>query len=258
MLDKIVESCRFLLNNYPEAHACRTYLDSRLNEKSQERFQFGYFPDTNNIQVLNDLVGKEHLKTAEMYYSKIIEDSLFPRIIDVLYFENHPLIMPFRNAYGEIVALVGRSLLDDRERASKKIDKYKYTKNTANFRKGHYLFGLFENKQSIVDQNLVYVVEGQLDVVKAMEIGFTNIIALGTCHMNSYQFSVISRYTDNIILLLDNDDGGEKGRKSAVSRFGSLANIQNFYIPDGYKDIDEYITKTNIGSYEEVSFIVKG
>jgi DNA primase len=58
-------------------------------------------------------------------------------------------------------------------------------------------------------------------------------------------------------MLLDNDEAGETGRKNALNKFGHLANIRNFYIQDGYKDIDEYITKEKIGSYEEMSFVVK-
>lgn len=62
--------------------------------------------------------------------------------------------------------------------------------------------------------------------------------------MTSYQFSVISRYTDNIYLLLDNDEAGVKGRRTIRKKFGDFANIQNFYLPKEYKDIDEYFVKT--------------
>lgn len=258
MYEKIMESCRYLLDNYPEARDARTYLDSRLNSKSQANFQFGYFPGINNFKVLTDLVDESELHKLELFYTKNIEDSLFPRIINVLYFENYPVVMPFRDLYGNVVAMVGRTLLDEEERKKKDIPKYKNTKNNHMFKKGQCLFGLYESKQSIIDQNMIYVVEGQMDAIKAMEIGLTNIVALGTSNMTSYQFSVISRYTDNIILLLDNDEAGEKGRKSVISKFGKLANIQNFYIPERYKDIDEYITKENLGGYEDMSFLIKG
>lgn len=258
MYDKIIESCRFLLNNFPEAQETKSYIDARLNQESQELFQFGYFPGIDNLRALTDLVGEQILRDAELFYSKVIEDSLFPRSISFLYFEDYPLVMPFRDVYGNMVAMVGRTFLDETERNKRKLPKYKNTRNSQIFKKGHCVFGLFENKSNIVEQNLVYVVEGQLDVIKAMEKGFRNIVALGTSNMTSYQFSVISRYTDNIILLLDNDEAGDKGRKSAVNRFGKLANIQNFYIPERYKDIDEYITKDNIGSYDQMSFVVKG
>jgi DNA primase len=165
--------------------------------------------------------------------------------------------MPFRNIYGKIVAMVGRNLLTDQERKDKKISKYKNTAESTEFKKGHLLFGLYENKQHILDQNCVYVVEGQFDVIKAAEIGFRNVVALGTSNMTAYQFSVISRYTNNIFLLLDNDVSGEKGRKKIIENFGNFANIRNFYIPDEFKDIDEYITKGGISDYGELSFGVK-
>jgi DNA primase len=90
-----------------------------------------------------------------------------------------------------------------------------------------------------------------------MEIGFRNIVALGTSSMTPYQFSVISRYSNNMFLLLDNDFSGQKGRKRIISKFGHMANIRNFYLSDDFKDIDEYITKGGISDYGELSFGVK-
>lgn len=252
MLDNIVDSCQYLLNNFPEAQNCKEYLDSRLNKDSQDTFKFGYFPNVNNLQVLIDMIGEQALRAENLLYSKVIEDSLGPRSINFCYFEDYPLIMPFRDTYGRVVGLVGRSLLSDDERNTAEKSKYKYTKD---FKKGQFLFGLYESKQHIIDTNCVYVVEGQFDVIKALEKGFKNIVALGTSSMTNYQFSVISRYTNNIFLLLDNDVSGEKGRKLITSKFGKYANIQNFYLPESYKDIDEYLTQSDDDS---VSFVVKG
>lgn len=254
MLDTIVESCQYLLQNYPEARDCKSYLDSRLTQESQEKFQFGFFPGIQHLPVLVDMVGEDALRQEKLFYSRKIEDTLSPRTIQFCYFENHPLILPFRNSYGEIVALVGRTMLPEAEWKAMKISKYKNTAESATFKKGNLLFGLYENKQSIMDQNCVYIVEGQFDVIKAVEKGFNNIVALGNSHMTAYQFSVISRYTDNIFLLLDNDEAGRKGRKRIVDKFGKLANIQNFYLPESYKDIDEYFTKSG---EETVSFVVQ-
>lgn len=253
MLEKIVESCRFLLNNYPEARPSKSYLDSRLNNKSQEIFQFGYFPGVQNISVLADLVGEEVLANEKLLFTKEIEDSLFPRKVQSCYFEDYPLVMPFRDQYGKVAGIVGRTILSDKEQKEKGVSKYKNTK----FEKGNLLFGLYENKRHILERNCVYIVEGQIDVIKASEIGFRNIVALGNSNMTSYQFSVISRYSNNIFLLLDNDEAGQKGRKRIVNKFGQFANIHNLYLPDDYKDIDEYITKGGISDYGELSFGVK-
>jgi len=239
MLCDIVHSCRFLLNHFPEAQVCREYLNSRLNYDSQELFRFGYFPAVNHLQALTDLVGEDALHKTKLLYHKNIADALSPRSVNISYFEHYPLVLPFRNAYGQIIALVGRTLLSENERKSLKLSKYK---NTI-FRKGNVVFGLYENKDAILEKNCVYIVEGQFDVIKAVERGFRNIVALGSANMTSYQFSVISRYTNNMFLLLDNDEAGEKGRKRAMDRFGSLANICNSYLPSEYKDIDEYLSE---------------
>ena len=256
-LDKIVESCRYLLNNYPGARDSKAYLDSRLSEESQEIFSFGYFPGIQDIPVLTDLVGEEELRKDKLLFTREIEDSLFPRRLKTSYFEGYPLVMPYRNAYGQAVGLVGRTILSEEERTKLEIAKYKNTQESPTFKKGNMLFGLYENKQHILDRGCVYIVEGQFDVIKASEIGFRNIVALGTSSMSSYQFSVISRYSNNIFLLLDNDESGIKGRKRIIQKFGRYANIRNFYLPDDYKDIDECITKGRVSSYTEVPFVVK-
>lgn len=254
MYDKIVESCRYLLNNFYGAKEVKAYLDSRLKFESQEKFQFGYFPDILNLSVLTDMIDEQELRDNKLLSTRTIEDSLYPRTINNLVFENNPLIMPFRDAHGKIVAIVGRSLLSDHELKSRGVHKYL---NTIGFKKSQYLFGLFESKQNIIDQDEVYVVEGQFDLIKAWECGLKNIVALGTSNMTNYQFSVICRYTNNIILLLDNDEAGQKGRNLIYKKFANLANIQNWYVPEPYKDIDEYLTKEKINKCEDMSFVVK-
>lgn len=246
------------MNNYPEAQASKSYLDSRLKEDSQEAFRFGYFPGVQNISVLTDLVGEDLLRKERLLFIRDIEDSLFPRKVLSSYFEEYPLIMPFRNTYGQAVGLVGRTLLNDDERKARKISKYKNTLESSVFKKGNLLFGLFENKQQILEKGFVYIVEGQFDVIKAAEIGLRNIVALGNSNMTSYQFSVISRYSNDIRLLLDNDEAGQKGRKRIINKFGQFANIHNFYLPDEYKDIDECITRGQFSDYTEIPFLVNG
>ena len=73
MLSKVVESCSFLLNNYPEAQASKSYLNSRLKNESQEMWEFGYFPGMQDISSLTDLVGKDSLLDLDLLSSRDIE-----------------------------------------------------------------------------------------------------------------------------------------------------------------------------------------
>lgn len=252
-LEKIVESCNYLLKDCPLAEECRDYLDSRLSKTSQDVFQFGYFPNTQNLSILTSLVGEQTLIDNKLLYIKEIEDCSGPRIINFNSFEEYPLVMPFKDPYGKVVAIVGRTLLSEEDRKSKNIAKYK---NTV-FHKGNYLYGLYEHKKDILSQDHVYVVEGQIDVIKSSEIGMRNIVALGSSNMSYYQLCLILRYTKTIFLLLDNDESGQKGRKTIFTKFSKYANIVNAYVPDPYKDIDEYISTTKITNRNDVSLNIE-
>ena len=257
MLANIVETCHSLLSDYPAAQEAQDYLNGRLSKSSQDMFQFGYFPDVANLSALSDVVGEEILLQQKLLYTRHIEDVQCHRQVISSYFEQHPLVMPFCDPYGQPVGLVGRTLLSEPERLKKKIGKYKNTQDSPIFKKGNLLFGLYENKRHILEKEFVYVVEGQFDVIKAAEIGLRNVVALGSSSMTNYQYSVISRYVNTLFLLLDNDVAGNKGRKRIINKFGSFINIRNLYIPEPYKDIDEYITAGRIGSAGELSLVVK-
>jgi DNA primase catalytic core len=249
MFNQLVSSCNFLLNNFAPAQLVKDYLNQRLSQQSQDAFQFGYFPDITNLPALTSLIDESALKELKLLYSKSIEDTLSHRIINLLYFENYPLIIPFKDHYGNIVALVGRTLLPEDERKKSNISKYK---NTI-FQKGNFLFGLYENKKSIINENMVYVVEGQFDVIKAYEHNFNNVVALSNSNMSDYQLAILTRYTNNIFLLLDNDEAGEKGRKRIINKYSKFANIKNLYLPEQYKDIDEYFSNNS----EPPTFVLK-
>lgn len=240
-LEKVCQSSRFLLNESPEAESARSYLESRVNKEVEEKFCFGYFPPSNTFNLLSDIIGLDILKEDQLAYTRQSGTSN-QKIFS--YFEDHPLVMPYRDAYGNVVAMVGRSLLSDEERKEKKLSKYK---NTV-FNKGNHLFGLFEAKEAILQSGFVYIVEGQFDVIKAHERGLKNIVALGNSNMSPYQVALLSRYTDTFFVVLDNDDAGQKGRKKIEEKFGDKVNIINLFLPDGYKDIDEYLKQNDVDS----------
>jgi DNA primase catalytic core len=241
-LKKVIDLGRYLLQNCPEAEDVQAYLDTRVSRECQEKFEFGYFPPPFNLKLITSSIDEKELEKLGLLYIRNVHDSISARIEYDPYFTHQPLIMPYKDVYGNVIAIVGRSLLEDDERKTLKIEKYKNTK----FKKNQHLFGLFEAKESIIQNDLVYVVEGQFDVIKAFERGITNIVALGSASMSDYQVSLILRYTKNILLLLDNDTAGDKGRALARTKYSDIANINDIYLPEGYKDIDDYL-KDNDG-----------
>lgn len=265
--DNIVKSCQYLLFNFPEANKAKEYLDQRLSPNIQEIFGFGYFPNDKYLNVLLTMVSeKELIDTKLIYentYNDFCEDDQDEALDDddyensgvfndhkiklknkigstiktkYLALKDHNLILPYKNVYGDIVAVVGRTILDNYQEHH--IPKYKNT----NFKKANNLFGLFEAKETILKEDCVYIVEGQFDCIKAHDKWQSNVVALGSSNMSLYQVALLCRYTKNIFLLLDNDEAGRKGRELIHKKFNNLAKIKDIYVPGPFKDLDEYLS----------------
>jgi len=240
----IVASCRDLLLNFPEAAHVADYASKRLTESGQDKFSFGYFPSNANLSVLEAIVGEDKLAKSDLIYDRILQDGASTRKIRHSSLENHNLVMPYRDVYGNIIALVGRTILGEEERQAQNIPKYKNT----SFDKGSHLFGLYEAKESIIKTNTAYVVEGQFDCITAHGKGMTNVVALGSSNMTFEQFALLTRYTNNLFILLDNDQAGRAGTERILKFYSKYANIRRSILPKGFKDIDEYLADNDVES----------
>ncbi len=238
MYDAIIDACQFLLYNIPIANNTLTYLSHRLDRRAQEQFKFGFLPSSDYLNTLLSLLNEEELLKTNIIYKKTIDDQ--ERLISIL--DHHNLILPYRDVYGNIIALVGRSLLNDEERQSQGIAKYKNT----SFEKSKHLFGLFETKREIARQQYAIIVEGQFDCIQAYNKGLKTVVALGSSGMSFGQLALLLRYTNNIKLLLDNDEAGKAGSEKIISKFGKYAKIKNYCLPAGFKDVDEFLKDNSV------------
>lgn len=237
LFEEVIKASRSLLYNHPIAAKALSYLDSRLPRRAQEKFQFGYFPEDEYLDTFLSMVNKDKLYSLHLLYNKYIPDSDFTTQITCGSLAQHNLIMPYKDAYNNTVALVGRSLLSEQERKELKIAKYKNT----TFTKSLQLFGLNYAKDHIIKQNSVLIVEGQVDCITAHMSGIKNTVALGGVAFSNYQFCMLNRYTNNFYLALDNDEEGKNSAKKIIKRFSKYANFNIIEIPLIYKDLDEAI-----------------
>lgn len=241
MLQHIVKVCQYLLYNLPDAVKIRNYLDGRLDRKTQEFFQFGYFPSRELIgALLNDVEEEDLIKSGLAYYYNFNDMSGKHKVISSMFFD-HNLIMPYRDVYGNIVSIVGRTSLSEDDRKKNDIAKYMNT----NFKKGQHLFGLYETKNEIIRKNEAFLVEGQFDCIQAYNKGMRNVVAVGSANISSDQLALLGRYTDNIKILFDNDNAGDRGRDRAHKKFDAFINLKDERLPEGYKDLDEFLLDEN-------------
>lgn len=237
----VMSVCSTLLKYSPEAENTRKELLKRVPSFNVAGFNFGYFPDNANINLLTNKISIDVLQELGLVYQKFTCETGIKETVPHGVLSNHNIIMPYKNVYGDIIGLVGRTLLSKKEQEIQHISKYKNT----SLPKGLNLFGMYDAKNNILAKDSVIVVEGQFDCVTCHRYGFRNVVALGGASFSKFHFYLLKRYTNNIYLLLDNDDAGQRERDKIISRFGKLANIQSIMLDCRYKDIDEYLTKSN-------------
>ena len=245
MLQDIVKICQELLD-CPQAGSAKEYAESRISKNMMDYFKIGYFPKSNELYLITDYLKEKNLINSGLFYYRFSEEEGNFVLHSTL--EQHNLIMPYKDSYGKTIAIVGRSILSEKEREYKKISKYKNTK----FFKSDHLFNLYRAKEAIVKNNCVFVVEGQFDCITAINYGIDNCVCIGSSNMSFAQFAILSRYTNRIILLLDNDDAGRNGMDRAVKKFG----VKEGKIPDGYKDLDQFLMEEGKDAKEHIEQMI--
>lgn len=234
---EVITASRDLLKYHPEAEEARAYLKNRISVHSLEKFDFGYFPSDDGVEILAHKVGYETLLELGLIFPWRVQNG--GQIVQIYrsFFNHHNVLIPFKDEYGNIVSLVGRTLLDNDLQKKNSISKYKYTP----FYKGLHLFGLYNAKRAIRKQKSVILVEGQIDCINCHSHGFYNVVGLGGAALTKFQFYLLKKYTENIYLLLDNDLAGKKAEDKIINRYSKLAKFRKIELPPEYKDVDEYL-----------------
>lgn len=238
---EVMSACSDLLKNSPIAENARKYVNQRCSDYYQKEFNFGYFPKKEELNhLLSKLDNAEYkLESVGLIYKKdFITNGIFIKE-NTVQLENHNLIMPYKNIYGDIIALVGRTLLPKEQQIN--ISKYKNT----TFIKGNHLFGINKSKKSILKKDAVIIVEGQFDLISCYRNGFYNIVAVGCANLSKKQFYILKRYTNNFYFIFDNDEAGRKGFEKAKEKYSNHANINKIILPEHYHDIDEYLNNNS-------------
>ncbi len=237
LFEIVIQACQELLLTSPEAEQTRSYLKSRFLPQSQQDFQLGFFPSNLHLNQLISKVGEKSLKELGLIYNS------YPYNLIQGILNHHNLIIPYRDDYGNVISLIGRTLLSESELKNHNetkipISKYKYTNN---FSKSLYLFGLDRAKHEIRKSGNVIIVEGQIDCITCHAYGIKNVVAIGGSNLSRHQFYLINKFADNIYLLLDNDIAGFKGEQKLKHLYQKYSSIKKIPLPEEYKDVDQYL-----------------
>ena len=186
----------------PVGAACREYISKRgLTKSIVTQFGIGYAPDSWNALV--DAMRKKGYTDQELRAADLVGEKN-GRVYDR--FRNR-LMFPIIDVRGNVVGFGGR-VLDKSE------PKYLNSNETLIFNKRKNLFGLNFAKKT--KQPNIILVEGNIDVVTLHQFGFDNAVAsLGTS-LTEDQVTLLSRYTEEVILTYDGDEAGQRAAKRAI------------------------------------------
>lgn len=141
------------------------------------------------------------------------------------------IIFPLRTESGKIAGFAGRIMGDN----AGKTPKYLNSPENEIFKKSHLLFGLHENKAAIRASKEVIIVEGYTDVLRLWENGITNVVAICGTAMTTSNASLLKKYADKVILLLDGDEAGTKAAIKAVDILENAGLFVRIYpLPAGH------------------------
>ena len=147
------------------------------------------------------------------------------------------LMFPIIDVRGNVIGFGGRIINNSDPNAA----KYLNSPETIIFNKRKNLFGL--NLAKKTKENSIILVEGNIDVVALHQYGFDNAVAsLGTS-LTEEHAALLTRYTDQVILIYDGDEAGQRATRRAIPILEKAGlQVKVLKIRDA-KDPDEYLKK---------------
>ncbi len=199
---------------------------------------------------------------------------IVPRSSGTGYYDRfrHRLMFPVIDHQGRVVAFSGRKLDDPQvahaslsadaapkiEKEAVVLPKYINSPESPIYTKGGLLFGLFQARNAIRQQESAIVVEGNFDVVTLHAQGVEHVVApLGTA-FTSDQARLLKRYCETVVLLFDGDAAGKKAvLKSREGCQSAGLTTKVAVLPDGI-DPDEFVRTKGVDALKEVVARARG
>jgi DNA primase len=115
------------------------------------------------------------------------------------------VMFPIHNLTGKVIGFGGRIMTND-----KKTAKYLNSPESEIYHKSNVLYGLFHARQTIIQQDKCYLVEGYTDVISMHQAGIQNVVSSSGTSLTVDQIRLVKRFTNNITILYDGDPAGIK------------------------------------------------
>ena len=145
------------------------------------------------------------------------------------------VIYPVFALSGKVLAFGGRTLRKDKE-----VAKYVNSPESIIYSKSRELYGMYQARRAIVQQDKCILVEGYMDVISMSQRGIENVVASSGTSLTDGQMSMIHRFTNNVTVIYDSDAAGIKASLRGIDMLlAEGLNIKVMLLPEG-EDPDSY------------------
>jgi len=190
----------FLKSTYAQEYCARRGLDA----ETLSAWELGYSPDVR--EALPSYLKRRGISLSEAQGLYLVDGDP-----DAGYSSRFwgRLMFPIRDEKGTLVAFGGRILGDGHP-------KYINSSDTPLYRKSRVLYGKHRAKDHISKARRAVLCEGYLDVIACHRAGvLTAVASLGTA-LTDEQARLLKRWCDEVVILYDSDDAGQKAAGRAV------------------------------------------
>ncbi len=222
-----------LLNSEEGKAIGLTYFKERgYRDDIIEQFQLGYSPEKKDAftqSARKNGFKAKYLVKAGLTIQK--EDYEFDRF-------HGRVIFPIFSLSGRVIGFGGRILKPDKNTA-----KYINSPESEIYHKSRVLYGIFQAKKSIVQNEKCYLVEGYTDVISLHQTGIENVVASSGTALTVDQIRLIKRFTPNVTIIFDGDEAGIKASLRGIDLILEEGlNVKVVLLPEG-EDPDSFSKK---------------
>jgi DNA primase len=222
------------LTQSPEGEFALRYFHERaFTDDTIRKFGLGYSP-----KGWDGLVQFAQKEGIELRYLEKV--GLSRRREDGSYYDyfRGRAMFPIFSASGRVIGFGARKLYEDDP-----LGKYINSPETPIYIKSRVLYGLFQAKNAIIDQDSAILVEGYADLISVFQAGVQNVVASSGTALTPEQIQLVGRYAKNITLVYDADSAGSNAMMRGVDLVieGGL-DVKVAELPQGH-DPDSYVRK---------------
>lgn len=200
-----------------------------LNDQMIDKFDLGFCPEGQDVFTTEALGKGYKIEFLESTGLTIVRENWRADRF------SGRVMFPIHSVAGRVIGFGGRTLSTE-----KKIAKYLNSPESDVYHKSKVLYGIFQAKRKIVQEDNCYLVEGYTDVISLHQKQIENVVASSGTSLTEDQIRLIKRFTSNVTILYDGDPAGIKASIRGIDMFLEQdMNVRVVLFPDG-EDPDSF------------------